>query len=219
MKIIFGILIGALLTGPAVWFLKPSAIDSMALGFLQSRADEKAAAQKAIYETKLEELEAKQEVAQVKLDDETVKRVDAERTANQNVKLFGNAKKEAVIADLAELHSQMILESTEDELEKYKQAFFSLRTANERLRKSNRLFEAHIDIRENLLNAITNERDALVDRLEVSEERRILAEERISQLDGRRLRIGPGTTAGFSPLGGSLIQRANVVIGITFMWG
>ena len=73
-----------------------------------------------------------------------------------------------------------------------------------------------VDLERAVSRALRVERDAATAQTAVVARQRDLAMARVADLDGRRLRWGPGVTAGVAPFG----RRAPaVVVGLTLLWG
>ena len=230
MKAAAAFLIGALLAGYAVWELKPSSVDSLALGALERLAADRAAAARAIYER--EQVDARDALAVVTAQLETARAArreaeaqagTADATARQSRAAIAEAearvRQAQAVTETARLDAQSRSDSRRalaavsgaQAVEIEAQAL-SLRRVRAALEGAAR----QVDLERAVSRALRVERDAATAQTAVVARQRDLAMARVADLDGRRLRWGPGVTAGVAPFG----RRAPaVVVGLTLLWG
>ena len=190
--------------GWLVWTLKPSSVESTAFAALSSAFEAEAAKRKAEYEAETKVLQQQLE------ESEVLVAVAEERTV---------AVKER--HDIAVERIGKDVESKEDEIAELKESegqAESLEALVQIVREENALYveivaelKEEITLKDDLIASMGTyiaSRDFKIDVLERQVESR---DKRIKQLSGRKLRVGPGGTAGWAPITGGW---GSVTVGI-----
>ena len=224
--------LGAVIAGYAAWVLKPSSPESLALGIAARFADAQAAAERAEYETRLEEAQLDVEIVTAQVDEANILRVAAEVAAT-------TARQDAIEAQERADQFASSLETAQEAVAVAERAFDEvpdLVDTGRALIEAQRLditsltttLVATQGVLASTEHAYTLLEDAYVaqgQELTLSQQATAaitavatLATARVEQLDGRRVRWGVGVTAGCNPLS-CTFGGSSVVVGLTAMWG
>ena len=217
------------------WTFKPSSAsiaEGLVLSTIGALTEGQVAAERAEYEAQIEQTEQVISERTSELLQAHKEREQAEERALQAEKLVVEARamiaetrREVEIAHTQATQAVTALEQSPEDVELLQTALFASQNETSALREDNGSLRSALgDTRlqviaeQSISHALRGELLASVREKVAIIAQRDLALNRVDQLTKRRVRVGPGVTGGWSMFGGSL-QSADVLVGLTVMWG
>ena len=220
LKGFLGFILGGVICGGAagwlVWEFKPSSIEASAFSAVTDAFDAEAAKLKAEYESETKVLQQQFDEAEERVSDAEERTVSVRARHDMAVSRLGKEveSKSNEIAALKESESQA--EAIENRMESLEALVKILHSENDLYVEINADLMEQLSIKDALIATLEDLNEASHLQSEVLMRMVESRDNRIEQLDGRKFRIGPGASAGWSPITGGW---GSVTVGIVALWG